>query len=188
VSDADTPIVNILGERVALGPMPRDHLALHLHWLNDFATERLQGATPEPQTPEVQQRWYERHVLGRDDVAWFSIYLRDTWRVIGWTELKDIDYRHRTAEFAIMIGPPECRGRGCGTETARLMLDYAFTTLGLHSVWLETYAFNPAAIRAYTKAGFREVGRRREAQLMGGRLWDVVYMDCLAAESTSDTG
>ena len=35
------------------------------------------------------------------------------------------------------------------------------------------------------KAGFREFGRRRESKLMGGRLWDQIYMEALASEFIS---
>jgi len=41
---------------------------------------------------------------------------------------------------------------------------------------------NPAGIRAYKKAGFKEIGRRRECRMMGGKLWDEVHMDCLSSE------
>jgi len=36
--------------------------------------------------------------------------------------------------------------------------------------------------QAYEKAGFKEIGRRRKCRMMGGRLWDEVYMDCLSTE------
>ena len=101
-------------------------------------------------------------------------------RPIGVALLRDVDARHRTAEFVIFIGEQAARGKGCGTETARLILDYAFTALGLHNVMLTVYAYNPAAIRAYEKAGFRECGRRRASVWMGGRLWDTLLMECLA--------
>jgi RimJ/RimL family protein N-acetyltransferase len=92
-----------------------------------------------------------------------------------------VNDRNRTAEFVIFIGEQSARGKGYGTETARLMLDYAFTTLGLHTVTLTVFAYNPAAIRAYTNAGFTECGRRRESVWMGGRLWDTISMECLAS-------
>jgi len=47
------------------------------------------------------------------------------------------------------------------------------------------FEFNLAGRRAYERAGFREVGRRRQGHRMGGRRWDVIYMDCLASEFTS---
>jgi len=83
---------------------------------------------------------------------------------IGRTGLGDIDYRDRRACFGLEIGEADYRGRGYGTETVRLMLDYAFTALGLHNVDLETWEYNRAAQRAYAKAGFREIGRRRQAK------------------------
>jgi diamine N-acetyltransferase len=44
---------------------------------------------------------------------------------------------------------------------------------------------NPAGIRAYQKAGFKEFGRRRECRLMGGKLWDEIQMDCQSTEFES---
>jgi diamine N-acetyltransferase len=54
--------------------------------------------------------------------------------------------------------------------------------LGLHSVMLTLAEYNEVGRRAYTRAGFREIGRRRQAWRLGERLWDEIYMDCLASE------
>ncbi len=40
-------------------------------------------------------------------------------------------------------------------------------------------------LRAYEKAGFRPIGRRRECRVMGGEVYDEVYMDRLASEFES---
>ncbi len=45
--------------------------------------------------------------------------------------------------------------------------------------------FNAAGRRAYERAGFREFGRRRRCRMMGGRMWDQLYMECLASEFES---
>ncbi len=65
------------------------------------------------------------------------------------------------------------------------MIDYAFTVLGLHNVLLTVFSFNERGIRAYRRAGFKEIGRRREARRLAGCAYDVVYMDCLASEFES---
>ncbi len=173
-------IVNIVGEKVALGPLHRALLPLDYRWTSDFATLRMQGMTPTPFTMERIIRRYESGTAD-DAIILFAIYERATMRPIGVTNLQSIDARNGTAEFVIFIGEQAARGKGYGTETARLMLDYAFTALGLHNVMLTVYAYNPAAIRAYEKAGFTECGRRRASVWMGGRLWDTVYMECLAS-------
>ncbi len=65
------------------------------------------------------------------------------------------------------------------------MLDYAFIARGLHSVMLVVYVFNLAGRRAYEKAGFQEFVRRQQCRMMGGRLWEQIYMDCIATEFES---
>jgi RimJ/RimL family protein N-acetyltransferase len=179
------PVISIVGERVALGPLRRDLLPIYLRWNNDFGVTRTMSV-PRPLTLDQVTSDYARlGTDGRD--ASFTIYERDGWRPIGNVAWTAIDWRNRTAEYVVLIGEPDCRGRGYGTEVTRLMLDYAFTTLGLHSAMLRVYAYNLGGLRAYTKAGFREFGRRREAKMMGGHLWDVIYMECLASEFANRT-
>jgi diamine N-acetyltransferase len=182
--NSDRPILNIEGHLVALGPIRRDLLPLYQRWVNDLDTMRTLDLPPRPLTMEQEQDWYDRQSKADDDVP-FTIYERETLRPIGNTGLHSLDHRNRTAAFGIMIGEPACRGKGYGTETTRLMLDYAFSALGLHNVILTVLEFNPAAIKAYNKAGFKEIGRRRECRLMGGKLWDEIYMDCLSSEFES---
>lgn len=178
--------INIEGERVLLGPFERGQIPLYTAWLNNFDTLRTQGEPePRPMPEEVTSGWYDEYIVGNSSTTWFTVYERASGEPIGWSELKDIDYRNRSAEFAIMIGEPTARGKGYGSEAARLMLDYGFTALGLHNIHLYCHEFNPAAGRAYEKAGFREYARRRESHFMGGRLWDVIYMQCLATEFES---
>jgi RimJ/RimL family protein N-acetyltransferase len=180
-SGACRPILNIIGEKVALGPLRRDLLPLDARWTSDFATLRMQGILPAPVTMEWITARYESGTAD-DTLILFAIYERATMRPIGVTNFHSVNDRNRTAEFVIFIGEHEARGKGYGTETTRLMLDYAFVALGLHNVMLAVYAYNPAAIRAYVKAGFREFGRRRESVWMGGRFWDTIYMECLASD------
>ncbi|HEY7031319.1 MAG TPA: GNAT family protein [Thermomicrobiales bacterium] len=180
----ESPVVNIVGELVALGPLRRDLLSTYERWINDFAAARNLGVPPRPVSTDAETAWFDGVIANPTDAS-FTIYERATRRPIGTTSLHRIDHRNRTAEFGILIGEADARGRGFGTEATRLMLDYAFTALGLHNLILYVMAYNVAGIRAYEKAGFREFGRRREAALMGGRLWDIVYMECLASEFTS---
>ncbi|HEY7909746.1 MAG TPA: GNAT family protein [Thermomicrobiales bacterium] len=182
--EGNRPIVNIVGERVALGPIRRDLLPLYQRWLNDFGTLRTLFIPPRPMTMEEETAWYERAALDTSAVH-FTIYETTSWRPIGNSQWRAIDFRNRTAEMTIFIGDAADRGKGYGTEATRLMLDYAFTALGLHSVMLTSYAFNLAGQRAYENAGFRAFGRRHECHWMGGRLWDEIYMECLASEFAS---
>ena len=78
----------------------------------------------------------------REDWIGFAIYALPELRPIGITNIRDFGNPHGTAEFGITIGDASDRGQGFGTEATRLLLDYAFTVLGVHNVWLDTPAYN----------------------------------------------
>jgi diamine N-acetyltransferase len=181
---ADRPILNILGPKVALGPQRRDLLSLYQRWINDFEVSRSLGHGLRPATYEDEQIWYDTVHRGDQDVV-FTIYERASLRPIGNSGLHQVDRDNGTAEFGIMIGEKDCWGRGYGTEATRLMLDYGFTVLGLHNILLRVYTFNRRGINAYRRAGFQEIGRRRQAIRRGRQRYDVIYMDCLADDFES---
>ncbi len=167
------PVFNLVGEKVALGPMRKDLLPLYQRWINDLESARSLGGH-RPFAFEEEEEWYAR-LLKSDDIH-FTVYEREGSRPIGTASLADIDHRNRRAEFGILIGDRGSRNKGFGAEATRLMLDYAFTAVGMHNVQLRVFEFNKGAIRAYEKAGFKEYGRRREAYLMDGRMWDDVHV------------
>ncbi|MGA7669735.1 MAG: GNAT family protein [Nitrolancea sp.] len=180
----DRPIINIEGTSVALGPMNREIVPAYQSWINQFGTLRTLAIPPIPMTLEAETAWYES-ISSSSSMFVFTIYERETWLPIGNTSVSDVDYRNGTCSFGIVIGEPSARGKGYGTEATSLMLDYAFTALGLHNVMLAVYEFNLAAARVYEKVGFREIGRRRKSKFMGGKFWDEIFMDCLASEFES---
>jgi RimJ/RimL family protein N-acetyltransferase len=180
----DSPILNITGEKIALGPIRRDLVPLYLRWINDFEVTRTMGIGWRPMTQEAEEAWYER-ACKSENGALFTIYERETLRPVGNTGLHDLNLFQRTAEFGLVIGEKECWGRGYGTEAARLVLDYGFHGLGLHNIMLRVVASNERGIRAYRRAGFKEFGRLRESFRVGGRVFDTIYMDCLSTEFES---
>jgi RimJ/RimL family protein N-acetyltransferase len=139
---------------------------------------------PGPFTIEEREAWWARANADAASVR-FTIYERETRRPIGIANVINVDHRHRTAGLGLMIGEPDCWGKGYGTETTRLLLDYAFTALGMQNVMLHVYEFNASARRCYEKAGFREIGRRRKSHWFNGRYWDEIAMDILDAEFES---
>ncbi len=179
----DQPVLNIIGEKVALGPMTGAMVPMLFRWLNDFSVTVMSGDVIGPISRETVEARYDRHSKDeRDSKREFAIFERASMQLIGFTHLRDIDKTMQIAELGITIGEKDYWGRGYGTETVILLLDYGFTVLGLHNVLLSTYGYNERAVRAYTRAGFRVIGRRREAARLGNQLYDVIYMDCLSSE------
>jgi diamine N-acetyltransferase len=175
----------IEGERAALGPLRRDLAETYMRWLNRLDV-RSGLSHLGIVNPASEEKWLDEtmaadaeHVPARAD---FTVHDRRDGEPIGTCALFDVSHHHARARFGIMLG--ERRGEGLGTEATRLTLDWGFHVLGLRSVLLEVMPWNAGAIRAYEKAGFKLVGRRRDAILAHGRRWDEVLMDAVAGEFT----
>ncbi len=84
--------------------------------------------------------------------------------------------------MGIAIFDKNYRSQGYGTEAIRLMLKYAFEILGLHKVYLNLVAYNERAGKAYQKAGFKEIGRRKEHWYFYGKYHDVIEMEIMRSE------
>jgi diamine N-acetyltransferase len=180
---ADEPQLDAVGERVALGPIRKDLLDVYTRWVNDV--EVRHGLTNLGlYTPESEEAWYAEAstAMGKPEPesVTFTIYDRSDGGPVGTTSLFTIQWRLSRARFGILLG--ERRGAGLGSEATRLTLDWAFTVLGLHNVMLEVLPWNARAIRAYERAGFRMIGRRRDALVSFGRRCDEVLMDAVASE------
>jgi RimJ/RimL family protein N-acetyltransferase len=175
------PIINIRGEKVALGPLDASMVPDLMRWINDFSTIRTLAMDPHPMTLEQEESWFRSTTTTPNHVI-FAIHDLEDMALVGSTNLFAIDHRHKTCELGIAILNPTRRGKGLGTEAVQLVTDYAIHGLEMHNVQLATYEYNWAGQRAYQRAGFKEYGRRREARLHNGKWWDVIYMDVIASE------
>jgi RimJ/RimL family protein N-acetyltransferase len=171
----------IVGRNVALRrPHPQDLGAL-VRWYRDQEVARLTRYQTRPMSKPEVERFFQLRMLAPDALAYSIVELPD-WRLIGFTTFSSLDGDNGSVMFHITIGERDAWGRGLGTETTELMLAHAFERLGLHRVGLSVFGYNPRAIRAYEKAGFRIEGRLREAILRDGRYWDEVQMGVLAED------
>ncbi len=181
--DAAQPIIIIAGERVALGPLRRDLIPLYHAWICNLETTQYLSEAGSAPTLDEEIDWYDREIRTQNQQT-FTIYALPDHQPIGTINLHQVNQKHRKANLGIMIGEPDMRGSGHGTEAIELIVDYGFNALNLNSIWLATHEFNTAGRRAYAKAGFTEVGRRRKCRFHAGRYWDEIHMDILASEFT----
>ncbi|MGF1761799.1 GNAT family N-acetyltransferase [Aliivibrio kagoshimensis] len=112
----------------------------------------------------------------------FGICCQKTGKLIGYAGIASISQLNRCGEYFILIGDKAYWGKGIGTEVTKLITEYGFNTLGLHRIELTAYAINPAAIRAYEKAGYQHEGVKRESGFRDGKFIDKVQMSVLSQE------
>jgi RimJ/RimL family protein N-acetyltransferase len=176
---ADAPPI-LRGERVILRP-PRP---------SDAADKLAVGRDPEyvwavggdptadrPPTAERVERDYTQQAT--DPYSWA---IEHAGRCVGSARLHSLSAADRRARYAIGLFDRRVWGQGLGTEATRLVLRYAFESLGLHRVDLRVLADNERAIRAYLKCGFVREGVERESALVGGVWRSDVFMSILEDE------
>ncbi len=125
-----------------------------VNWINDSQNNRyLHYDLPlEISKTEV---WFEKN---KDRTDRYDAVIEVDGSSVGLIGLLSIDYKNHKAEYYIMIGNREYRGKGVATQASQLLLEYAFQQLGLHRVYLYTEKNNIAAIKSYEKIGFKSEG------------------------------
>lgn len=94
---------------------------------------------------------------------------------LGYIGIFSIDPIHRKAEFGIMIDPKH-QGHGYASIATDLAIDYAFSTLNLHKLYLIVDRINEKAIHVYEKMGFQVEGILKEEYFVNGEFHDVSMM------------
>ena len=140
-------------------------------------------------TPDVARWWpnYDRARVEEemlhpdaDETKWVIERDRRVVGLIQTAEETDPEFRHASIDLFL---DPSLRGRGIGPEAIRLVAGWLIDARGHHRLTIDPAADNVAAIAAYRKVGFREVGRLRRYQLMADGSWaDGLLMEMLAEE------
>ncbi len=173
----------LLGEQVELRPFTSADAPAMARILSDPEVVRLTGsatttaATHEPADLDELVDWYGTRQDHHDRLD-LAIVDRATGAVVGEVVLNDHDEDASSVNFRILVGPGG-RGRGLGTEAARLVLDHAFRVVGLRRVELEVHDFNPRARHVYESLGFVHEGTRRSVLFFDGHWVDAHVMALL---------
>ncbi|HEX5692107.1 MAG TPA: GNAT family N-acetyltransferase, partial [Roseiflexaceae bacterium] len=155
------------GERIFLSHVQREDLPMYTRWFSDLELTTYTGTVGRSFTVEQEEEWYERTVKNNSHPT-FAIVVRERRQPIGTVSLTNIRQRQRVAELGIAIGDKSAWGQGYGSEAVRLMCDYGFTFLDLHTIFLWHFGFNERAHHAYLKAGFQVAGRLRGGDVFDG--------------------
>ena len=173
----------IYGERIRLRAAERDDVKKFCVWVNDpEVTRHLTLYLPMSTVDE--ENWFDSMTKREQSEKTLVIEIRDGegWKMIGNCGVFGIDTVCHSGELGIMLGEKDEWNKGYGTETMLLLQRHCFDTLNLNRVYLQVYAENLGAKRAYEKAGFVEEGRLREAVYKRGKYDDVIVMSVLRSE------
>lgn len=88
--------------------------------------------------------------------------------LIGTISLKGINWASKRAHIGYWIGE-QYWGIGLGTESVKLVINYAFSVLQLEKICAYVYPDNKASIRVLEKNRFEKKGKVNEYHKMSGR-------------------
>lgn len=143
-------------ETVTITPLTRELCRdFFREFVNDPALFADGLCPPHVYSEAAADRYFERK--SGTDRRMFSILLDG--RVIGEVSLKHLDLARGEGELSICLQNDSVKGRGYGTQAERLLLEYAFGTLGLHAVTAECLQTNLRSCHVVEKLGFCEIGR-----------------------------
>lgn len=170
------------GKLGALLPFDEAALPLVRAWINDEEVRRGTG-TEGPVSDWEHRRWYESVMEDPGQRIFLIAQGRgNEANAVGAVGLRGINWRSRHAEYWIYLGDRLARGKGLAEEASRLLLRFAFGTLGLHRVFLQVNVTNHSAISLYRRLGFVEEGVMRAAVFADGRFVDRLLLSMLSHE------
>lgn len=177
----------MVGDRVYLRPEePGDAETMALHyaretddWIDDFGRYPVSPIT-------IRQAIEEDSDTSIPDMMTLHSCLIEDDQLIGRVGLFGIDYVNGTAETFSHFAPGPWRGKGYGTESKHLLLEYCFDTLQLHI--LQSYVFgsnerSAAALRrqGYQPAGILRLDGPRRGKYLDTWVFDIKRDEWLAA-------
>lgn len=177
----------LVGDRIYLSPRGAsdEEIEKFTDWMNDFQTTDFIGRSGQVVTFIGEKEWLENSTKNVQDRS-FSIIELNHNKLIGTISLENFHWIDRSAVLGIFIGDKDFRNNGYGTEAIKLLLEYGFKYLNLHSIRLDLLSINERAHKCYLKCGFKDTGCSREAIYVNGKYYDKLHMDILENEFEGD--
>jgi diamine N-acetyltransferase len=160
-----------MNKELKLRPLEREDLKF-VHELNNDANI-MSYWFEEPYEAFVElQDLYDKHIHDQGERRFI---LEKDGDMLGLVELVEIDYIHRRAEFQIIIDPAY-QGHGYAMVATNLAMNYAFSVLNMHKLYLIVDKENEKAIHIYKKVGFSIEGELKDEFFVDGSYHNAIRM------------
>ncbi|EMI24767.1 GNAT family N-acetyltransferase [Rhodopirellula europaea] len=172
----------LLGDNVVLQSLTASDVdARYVDWLNDPEVNRFLESRFAQHTLESVKDFVQSQC---DDprVHFWRIIENESSTHVGNIKLGPIDPHHGVADIGLMIGDGSFRGRGIGSQSVRLVTEFALETLQLPKVTAHAYEVNEPSIRLFQSLGFQVEGRLRSHRMCDGKRITFVAMGKLRGE------
>lgn len=170
----------IKGQQIYLRPITAEDTEMTVRWRNK---------------PEVVQNFIYRKPVSREDhenwlankvfkglVHQFIVCRNEDDMPLGSAYLQNFEEENKKVEWGLFLGEEQAYNKGIGTEVSGLVLNYAFTVLGMHKVVSRVLAKNKACIRMNEKAGCVQEAYLKDELFLDGQYEDLLLFGILNPE------
>lgn len=144
---------------ITFKPHTREDVPLRVRCLNDYLTVLYVSDKSNIVTiEELQNKWFDSYEekFKNGIKKFFTIFSNE--ESIGFMGLSNMNRKIGSASIFILLCDDEYRRKGIGGESMNYLIEYAFTDLGLRSLYLEVDRANVVAVHLYDKLGFQRIG------------------------------
>ena len=168
--------------RIYLRPMEREDLNdNYLSWVNDTSINSyILAATGFPVNRDSLESYFESSQPPK--AALFAVCDTETNKHIGNARLSQIDWINRVALYGRLIGDPDYRGKGYGTDTLIALLRFGFYHLGLNRIWSAAVVQNEVSLKSNDKVGMTHEGVLREFVYADGQFRDAIALSMIRSD------
>lgn len=168
---------------IKLRPLCKKDAPFMLEWMSDPEITRCFRFDASNVSLQTCEEYIERATKAENAVHFAVVDENDEY--LGTISLKEIDTENRCAEYAISMRK-KAHGTGAAMQATKLLLEYAFDTLGLKKVYLNVLADNGRANAFYRKAGFRFVREEPDAVDIRGERKTLNWYEICPSEKEND--
>lgn len=161
---------------------PEDVTERYIGWLNDSNLMRYTEARFRRHTVESASQYVASSNMGNVSRLW-RILIDGEYHV-GNIRLSDVNWAHRRASIAILIGERSVWGRGVGARAVALASWYGLSLIGLHKLTAGMYSENLGSIKAFENAGYHKEAELQDHFFLEDRPQNGILMACFKDDLT----
>jgi RimJ/RimL family protein N-acetyltransferase len=180
------------GRDIRFGPIDYEKdPEIETKWTHDSAFMRMYEINPaRPLSAAIIKKQYEKLEKEAEEdknLYHFMIRAKEDDRLIGRAAIQWIEWTNGNAWLHLGIGSAQDQRKGYGSQALGMLMRFAFAELNLFRLSARIPEYNLAAISLFSKFGFAEEIRRRQALDRDGRRWDMLVFGLLNSEWKAQT-
>jgi len=157
------------GEKIYLREVREEDVSDEYYsWINDLEINQFLESRFLPRSKKDILNHVNK-LDGNPNEIFFAICDIKNDKHIGNIKLGPINWYHRKGDISLLVGDKNYWGKGIGTESIALVIEFGFKVLNLNKLCAGYYANNIGSAKAFEKCGFKIEGNFEDEYFSNGK-------------------